>query len=77
MRVHLTSIITSKDVDLGLIDEADDLDVIGSLGVLNTLEGTSGDETSSVTGLGAPSDHDTFDVANFPTHLGGTPQAKV
>ena len=49
--VKLSSTIVSLDVDLGLIDETDDLDVVGGLGELDTGEGTRGDKTSTVGGL--------------------------
>lgn len=77
VRVHLTSIVARDHVDLGLVNETDDLNVIGGLGVLDTVEGASGDETSTVLGLGAPCDHDTLDITNLLAIVRGGPQAEV
>jgi len=77
MGVHLTSVITIDHVDLGLVDKADDLDVVGGLHELNTLQCAFGNETGAVTWLGAPGDHFTFDVADFVTRFGRCPEAEV
>ena len=77
MGVHLSSPVTTENVDEGLVDVADSLDVVGSHHPLNTLEGVGGDETGAVAGLRAPGDHDTLDITNFTTVLRGTPQAEV
>ena len=77
MGVHLSSPVTAENVDEGLVDVADSLDVVGSLHPLNTLEGAGGDETGTVPGLRAPGYHDTLNITNFTAVLRGTPQAEV
>lgn len=54
MRVEFTAIIVLGKVDLGLVDEADNLNVVGSLHELNTCKGARRDDTSSVARFGAP-----------------------
>ena len=56
MRVELTTEIAISDIDLGLIDEADDLDVVGRAHELDALEGTLWDDASNASGLGTPRD---------------------
>ena len=77
MRVELSSKVIILEVDEVLSDETDDLEVVRGPHKLNTLEGISGDETSAVTGLGAPGDFLPFRL----TDGGGTarrcPKTKV
>lgn len=54
MRVEFTAIIVLGKVDLGLVDEADNLNVVGSPHELNTCKGARRDDTSSVARFGAP-----------------------
>jgi hypothetical protein len=75
--VHLSSPVTLENVDLGLVDEADSLDVGLGLDPLNTGQGVGGNETRAVSGLGAPSDHDTLDVTDFLAVVRGTPDTEV
>jgi len=54
--VHFTSRVIGGVVDLGLVDETSYLDVVLGLHELNTSQGTLGDDTGAVVGLGAPGD---------------------
>jgi hypothetical protein len=75
--VQLSTKVIRLEVDQWLIDETNDLDVVRSLRVLNTLEGASGNETSAMTGLGAPRHFFAFRI----TDGGGTgrrcPKAEI
>jgi hypothetical protein len=53
------------------------LDVMRSLDPVNTLESALGDQTSSVTGLGAPRHDVAFTVSNDSLCWGGMPLALV
>jgi hypothetical protein len=75
--VHLSSTVIGLHVDLGLIDVADDLNVVGSLHELDTGKGTSGDQTSATTGLGAPCDGLSLGVANNRVGLRWSPNTEV
>ena len=75
--VKLSSTIVSLDVDLSLIDETDDLDVVGGLGELDTGEGTTRDEASAVALLGAPSDDLTLSVGDGRVGGGRSPETEV
>jgi len=50
VRVHFTSVVTGEHVNLGLVDETNDLDVIGSSQILHTSNGSSRNETCTMTG---------------------------
>lgn len=54
MRVEFSSVVVNIHVDLSLVDEPSDLDVLGCNEVLDTLEGTVGNEASAVARLCAP-----------------------
>ena len=77
MRVKLSSEVIGLEVDAPLVDETDDLDVVGSLHELNTPKHASGDETGAVAGLGTPGNFRLFRVGDG----GGTgwrcPEAEV
>jgi len=77
MGVHLSSIVALKDVKLGLVKETNGLNVSRRLGPLHTGQRALGNKTGSMTGFGAPRNHDSLDVANRPAILGGTPKAEV
>lgn len=77
MGVHFTSPVLSLNVDEPLVDKADDLDVVGGLDELHTLEGAVRDQTGTVAGLGTPSNHLAFMVSDEGFGLAGSPQAKV
>jgi hypothetical protein len=77
MGVELPSIVIGRDVNEGLVDETDDLDVVWGLHELNTLEGTSGDFTSAVTGLGAPGNFPMFRLTDGLGTIGRCPETEV
>ena len=77
MRVHLASRIIGSEVDEGLVDKTDDLDVVGGPHELNALESATGDEASSMTGLGAPRDSFVFSLANGGRTIWWTPDAEI
>jgi len=77
VRVHLSSTVICLEVDLGLVNVADDLDVVRGLHELDTGESASGNETSAAAGLGAPGDGLALDVANDTVGLRRAPDAKV
>ena len=52
--IELSFVVVGTKVDEPLVNETDDLSVVGGLHELNNLEGTSGDEVRTVIGLGAP-----------------------
>jgi len=73
MWVHLATKVARVKVDLGLVDESDDLDVGGGFYELNALESASGDETGASAGFGAPSDHFAFLVCDELVRVGRCP----
>lgn len=75
--VHLTSPVVLEDVDLGLVDETDDLNIVGGLHELDTGQGTRGDQTGTMARLRAVGDHDTLDITDLTAHVRGTPKAEV
>ena len=77
MGVKLSSKVIGGKVDEGLIDETDDLDVVGGLHVLNTPEGTGGDETGPVAGLGAPGDFLVLRLTDGGGTGGGSPETEI
>lgn len=76
-RVHLSSVVCSDHVNLGLVQEASDLDVVGSLNPLKTGEGSLGDNTTSVTILGTPSHHLAFNFTNLLSLNRRSPEAEI
>lgn len=56
MRVELAAKIAGLDVDEALVDEADDLDVVGRAHELDSPERARRDETRAAPGLRAPRD---------------------
>lgn len=77
VRVHLSSKVLRCNVDLGLVDEADNLDVIGGAHELHTLEGVVGDQTGTTAGLGAPCDHLAFGVGHEGVGVFRGPEAEI
>jgi len=75
--VEFSSVVVGTEVDEPLVDETDDLNVVGGLHELDTLEGTSGDETRSMTGLGAPGDFFVFRLADGGGTIRRCPQAEI
>ena len=56
VRVKFPSRVIGGEVDLGLVDKTDDLDVVWGPHELNTLESTSGDKAGPMTRFGTPGD---------------------
>jgi len=77
VRVHLSSSVIRGHVDEVLLDETGDLDVVGGLHELKAGDGTGGDDTSTMAGLGAPRNHGALDVTNSLVGSRGCPQAEV
>lgn len=77
MGVKLSSTVSVLDVDLGLVDETNDLNVIGSFHVLETGQGASRDDTGTTALLGAPSNFLTLGVTDGRVGLGGCPDTPV
>jgi hypothetical protein len=75
--VEFSSGVISLDVDEVLLDETGDLDVVGSLHELETSDGTSRDDTSTMAGLGAPGNALTLNVTDEGIGFWGTPKAEV
>jgi hypothetical protein len=75
--VHLSSPVTLEDVDLGLVDVADGLDVGWGADPLDTGQSAFRNETGAAARLGAVCNHDTLDITHFATVIRGTPQAEV
>lgn len=77
MGIHLASSVTSDHINLGLVDEPDDLDVVGALDKLNTGESTVWDDTRAVPWLGAPSNHLSLNLSYGFTRAGWCPEAEI
>lgn len=77
MGIHLAAPVLGLDVDELLVEEADDLDVVGGLHELHTLEGACGDEAGAVIGRGAPRDHLAFVVSDDGVGRRGSPKAEI
>jgi hypothetical protein len=77
VRVELSPGVVLLEVDLGLVNETDDLHVVRGLHELDTLESAGGDETSTATGLGAPRDFLVLSLTDGSRTVGGCPEAEV
>ena len=77
MGVKLSSTVTVLDVDLGLVDEANDLIVARGLDVLQTGDVTGGNDASTTALLGAPGDFLALSVGDRRVGLCGCPDAPV
>lgn len=75
--VELSSGVGGVNVDEVLLDEASDLDVVGGLHELETGDGTLGDDTGTISGLGAPGDTLTLDVTDEGVWFGWAPEAEI
>ena len=62
---------------VSLINETSDLEVRLGLDELETSDGTSWDETSTTSGLGAPGDLLMFGLTNGGARVGGGPKTPV
>lgn len=79
VRVELTALVASLDVNLGEITSTGDLDERGSLEEVSAMDGAIRDQTGAVTGLHTVGDHDCFQVTNSvgAIGLGRTPETEV
>lgn len=77
MGIQLTTEVVGGQVDLGLVEECDHLDVVRGGQELNTLDGTVGNETSTVLLVRAPSDFDSLGVGDGLVGFRGRPQAEI
>lgn len=77
VRVQFTSIVVRGQVDLCLVDEPGNLDVVGGLDQLDTLEGTVWNEAGAVAGLCAPCHFLCLGVANGRVWLGRCPETEI
>ena len=77
MRVQLSSVVTLGNVDLSAVNETYYLDVVGCAHVLQTLEGTLGNETSTLSRLAAPRYFLMLSVTNGRVRVGWGPKAEV
>jgi len=73
VRVKLSSVVVRGHVNLGLVDEAVDLDVRRGHKHLNTLKSTIGNEASAVTGLCAPGNFLLLGITDSRVGDGGCP----
>ena len=77
MGVELSSVVVGLEVDLGLVNEADDHYVVVGGDVLDTEEGTVGDDACAMALLGAPGDLVGLGLADGIVLLGRRPEAEV
>ena len=75
--VELSSTVVGLNVDLRLVDVADDLEVAGSLHELDTSERALGDDAGTAALLGAPGDFLALGVTDGGVGLGGRPDTPV
>jgi hypothetical protein len=75
--IKLSSVIVSSHVNLGLINESNDLNVIGCLNELDTSQSTARDQASSVPRLSAPGNFLLLGITDGGVRLGGSPQTEV
>lgn len=64
VRIEFTSEIIGSQVDLGLVNETDDLDIVRCFHELNTLESSRWDDSGTMSRLGAPGNFELFGVTN-------------
>jgi len=77
VRVHLSTKVPVGHVYLSLVDETNNLDIVGSFKELETSQGALGDEAGTVARLGAPGNHLAFDVSDSLAGLRRGPQAEI
>ena len=77
MWVELSTKVGSLQVEHGLVEEGDNLEVGLRLEELHTLDGASGDDASATTGLGAPGDFLALSVGDRRVGLCGCPDTPV
>jgi hypothetical protein len=71
--VHLTTKVGGVDVELGLVEVANDLNVGGGLHELHALDSASGNEACATTWFCTPGDHLSFLVGYELVWLGWAP----
>ena len=76
VRVELASIVAGRDVDLGEVTLARDLDVVWGFHEVNTRQCAVGNKTRPATALRAPRDLLALGVADG-AHLRRSPEAEV
>ena len=77
VRVKFPPKVIGGEVDLGLVDKTDDLDVVWGPHELNTPESTTGDKTGPMTRFGTPGDFLLFRLADGGGTGGGCPEAEI
>jgi hypothetical protein len=77
MGVKLTTLVSSCNIDLCLIQESDDLNIVGCIKQLNACNGAPGNTATTMTLLRAPSDLIALSVTNGRIGLRGSERAKV
>lgn len=75
--IKFASVVVWSQIDLCLVDETGNLDVVGRLDHLDTLESTIRNEARSVAGLRAPCNLLCFRVADGRVRLGRRPEAEI
>jgi hypothetical protein len=70
-------LITLADVDLGKVTNTGDLDIIGCLNEMDSLQGTVGDGASTTTGLGTPSNLFALCITDSAIGVRWSPQAEA
>lgn len=75
--VKLASVVGSLDVQHGLVDEGENLQVRGGTQELDTLDGALGDQASTVAWLGAPGDLLSFSIGDRLIGLGRSPNTPI
>ena len=77
MGVELTTEVVGGQVELGLVEERNDLEVRWCTQELDTGDGTLGDETRAPAGLRAPRDLLTLGITDGGGASGGSPDTPV
>lgn len=77
MRIQFSSTVVRGHIYLVLVDETDDLDVVGRAHELQALDGACGDNASSAAGLGAPCYLLALGVGDERVWLGRSPKTPV
>jgi len=75
--VKLSSVIVRLQVDLGLINKSNNLNVIGGLHELDTLEGSRREHTGTITGLRAPGNLLVLGLSDCGRSVGWSPETEV
>jgi len=77
MGIQFASVVISRHVDEGLVNETGNLNVVGRLDELHALKGSCRDETSTVARLSAPGNFLAFGITNGRVRLGGSPETEI